>query len=899
MQPNTIYQGRFKGLDERIIYTVRFEFEKDNTASGQHIISIGDPGDDIRFAGENTVEIQSQVNDTFDHIMQTSATIRLLVKDDHPEFYVSDYRKVMVTIYGKQYDNNFNYANPNVNESNFGIILFSGYVEPMSYQQGFDQEWDELEINCIDILSATKYRKYRNITTKSAYDAFKAHTANRSLLALIFEAIYGSADGVVINLTPEGYCASLKGIMYDRSIKTSETGSNNIFGEVYLNEAIFFGDEFDNIATYYDVLENIMQYLNLRMTTDDGNILIYSFDKLKNMRQDDTQEDYDPDEDIDTTITFYDIYNPFSANYNVKTRSIGLSIDNSISRAEVFNNISVKADFESMDYDIVDDPLDSKGVTSDFSPELYGRELISYGSGTSAKERFKQQVRTGNYHDDGCSVHDKYYRILRHSKWQGINVTPYPTSQFRSLFTHLNSNAAAMVAFGDTNSFQDMDRYIVVKPKTNRVVNATYNGTDTVNLNPTSGLTNYIIIDCKMLCTPSIDNQLTKWRYNEGGIVDTGGLNRLNAFSIVDKTDSYPKHKPYHANDSTPWRYTFDFYNNGSSTAQNNILPPSDHMLTARIMAGANRQAMLRCQLWITGDNGVTKYVSEDSAGNLTWVNNYSFFYLPITIKKGDYFIGTEFSVTNQNYGNYAFDDKGLIIPINSGDVPGGKFNFKIYQLADISFTEGTSAWDEVDALFIRDLSIKVKANQKAADDFTDKSDVVYSSKTDASFVNNKEFSFKINSALTTDDIAALGLEASDKIIISNPLLKSANIYNPLTSIYSCITKRQDKAEAHFVDAAYREHSRPFVEMQMTVPEGLDADNPGNRDKTGVDHSYVFYHPFSFWRMPEGLSTISKKFYPYAISHNLQQCTAEIKIKECNYKEEEPATSVIPYTASK
>ena len=105
---------------------------------------INTPGSDILFTTD-PVQIESSVNDTFDHLLRGSASIRLLTRNFISDFFCTSCMDAVVNIFRD------------------GKCVFAGFIEPQAYSQPYNETYDELELSCIDILSALQYSKYRNI----------------------------------------------------------------------------------------------------------------------------------------------------------------------------------------------------------------------------------------------------------------------------------------------------------------------------------------------------------------------------------------------------------------------------------------------------------------------------------------------------------------------------------------------------------------------------------------------------------------------------------------------------------------------------------------------------------------------------------------------------------------
>lgn len=70
--------------------------------------------------------------------------------------------------------------------------IFAGFIEPQTLSQPYNDRWDELELNCIDALSALQYSKYKNVGALGVIYAFvKAEAAQRSFYDIATEILQG------------------------------------------------------------------------------------------------------------------------------------------------------------------------------------------------------------------------------------------------------------------------------------------------------------------------------------------------------------------------------------------------------------------------------------------------------------------------------------------------------------------------------------------------------------------------------------------------------------------------------------------------------------------------------------------------------------------------------------
>lgn len=121
--------GHFKDIDENTIYVEIINSEYNN-----YDIDI-DSSANVAFS-DDPIEITTNVEDSFSPIISRSATISLLTRTYLGNaLYAKNAESIIVNIY----KNN--------------KCVFAGFVTPNIYSQGYANEWEQLDINCIDYLS--------------------------------------------------------------------------------------------------------------------------------------------------------------------------------------------------------------------------------------------------------------------------------------------------------------------------------------------------------------------------------------------------------------------------------------------------------------------------------------------------------------------------------------------------------------------------------------------------------------------------------------------------------------------------------------------------------------------------------------------------------------------------
>lgn len=112
----------------------------------------------VKFSAE-PVEITQQQDNTFEHILKTQCKIRLVTKEWLGDYlFAANYSSIVVNVW---VDNH---------------CVFCGYVTPHTYNQSYAHQWEEVEINCVDILSTLKDRR---LTDNTTYEELVAQSTTR------------------------------------------------------------------------------------------------------------------------------------------------------------------------------------------------------------------------------------------------------------------------------------------------------------------------------------------------------------------------------------------------------------------------------------------------------------------------------------------------------------------------------------------------------------------------------------------------------------------------------------------------------------------------------------------------------------------------------------------------
>lgn len=235
-----ILTGQFRDVKNKL-YTLTI-----NNQNGiEETVVIGNRG--LQFAG-SPVTIESNVDDSFTHIIRKNATINLVT-----DKYIGD----------KLFANNS--RNISVRIDDDSKTIFQGYVEPSTFNQPFVNSIDEFSINCTDSLSTLQYFNYKKTTVKN-YDDLKQTaeiTSFRQILDDLFQQLGGK-------------------FYYDLSKAVKKGREKSVFEDLSISETYLFGDDFDDIWTEEEVLEQMLQYLNLHIIQEGNDYYIFDWESIRN-----------------------------------------------------------------------------------------------------------------------------------------------------------------------------------------------------------------------------------------------------------------------------------------------------------------------------------------------------------------------------------------------------------------------------------------------------------------------------------------------------------------------------------------------------------------------------------------------------------------------------------------
>lgn len=860
---------------------------------------IGEKNGELSFT-DDPVDLTSQVNDTFDHLLCQQATVRLLARNFVPDFFCASCRDAVVNIYRE------------------GKCLFAGFIEPQSYSQGYNEEFDEIELSCIDALTALQYAKYRDVGSLGVlYNVVKAEAEQRTFLVMLKEIL----GGVTAELDIVG--GNAMRYLYDGSKAVDDLAGNRyaIFGQLTVSELLFMGDEEDDVWQQDEVLEEILKYLNLHIVQDGFTFYLFSWESVKG----------------DERIYWRDLLTGASVTTARQTTDIVTGLvtdtDTTISVGEVYNKIMLTAKVESME-SVIESPLDNDLLKSPFSnKQKYMTEYSSDGEGTKALNAFDAMTHGQETSYSGGCVTDWYVQMMNNSQWLfpksgSGNLMEEYCSEGRN--QHLLPNflaknqGAAIMALGKVEKKTDgkdnsptskveMTNYLVVSvngncddkeattyPNTNSlkagIPRAVYNGSMTGGVfSPTDeGTTNYIVLSGKLVLNPVMaltDTYKAIYNYDGGkwGNLFTG-IGKWSGVTVPSRNNGDGRYytqqwwKAALPNETVVWDMEtahgfVPFTDTGPQLYEfkySAIGDGSDHI---------SKVGVLACML-IIGDKCVVEKGTEGQVTDFEWrkyktleecSNEDEYYQQCFTIgfdpKIGDKIVGTKFDLQNNVNYELGIDAEGIAIPIKKADKVSGRVKFMILGPVNALWDVVTrrhktwfrhTKWNSttipllahVSSIMVEQFEVKIYSDNGLVNNTGD-NDLVYMSDTKESFVNVKDdIEMKINSALTAAECQAL--DVTDSVKMSTPLNTLTG--EGLLAVYDYSRGMSAKPEQLYVDYYYKEWHAPRVIMTQKL---TDTDG-------GIVSLFAHYrHPM-----------MDKTFFVQGISRNLEEGYAEMTLKE-------------------
>ena len=673
-------------------------------------IEIGTEKADVYFS-EDPAEIENEVNDTFDVLLRNSAKIRLLCGNLITNLFSTSCRDAVVNIYKND------------------TCIFAGFIEPQTLSQPYNDRWDELELNCIDALSALQYSKYKNVGALGVIYAFvKAEAAQRSFYDIATEILQGVTEGLDILGNQ-----NIK-FWYDGSKAVDAQTANRyqVFKQLSISDLLFLGDDESDVWQQDEVLEELLKYLNLHIVQDGFNFYIFSWESVKAA----------PDK-----IIWHDIVANSTKTTVQQAVTIALAnvadCDTTISIGDVYNQLLLTAKVENIE-SVIESPLDDDLLVSPYiNKQKYLTEYSSDGEGKTAYNAFYAMTHNQKTTYGAGAITDWYLQVMRNKQWTfpmkgntDIDIVDYfgseGTNQHALPDWLGQAPGAAIMALGSVkmNTANDdnsptskvnMTNYLAVSVNGNGIdndENKTYPSVADIQKNIPYAV--YTGNKAGGVFSPS-DEKTTNYIVLSGKVI-------LNP--IMRQTNTYTNlhNKEWHGglpmglkeNEIYVWHQTVPSRNNGNGRyytrqywqaeapdkevswhegADSGFYPytgegPEEYEFKYSAVGDStdtiSKVAVLACML-VIGDKCVVETGTDGQTTDFVWQkykersecqSDDEYYQQCFTIgfdpKIGDKLVGTEFSIQNNIDYKMGIDAEGIAIPITKGDKISGQVRFMI-----------------------------------------------------------------------------------------------------------------------------------------------------------------------------------------------------------------------------
>lgn len=893
-------------------------------------VEIGADGSHVHFAAD-PVEINSCVNDSFDTLLRSEATVRLSTRTFLKDLFTENITDGVVNILRE------------------GRVLFAGFIEPQVYNQSYVDREDDLDITCLDLLSAMQYLKFSGIGRPgSDYAAIRRQGGSSSLRDLLIEAVDSLADNIIIQKIPA--------TAPRMRILCADTRETQLLSALGVARLLMLGDDEESTWTMQETADQILRTLNMHMCQNGDELLVFpwSFVRPAEFRQDPTPE---------RTMQWLDLRDPDSGVTQRRSSYVTLTPDNvedadtSLSIGEVYNRISVCCETKAVD-ELIRSPLEEDDLTSPFSRRQ--KYLTEYSIGNRdvnlGYRQLRELIHRGLESEYAGMLTDWYVQVMEHPGWEFTRHADVAeeaeaaascaqgTDQHCTPNCIASSITAALMKVGSIDYELPLrdDSPKKLDMKTMLVIGVNGNGNDTPEgtypsaadlqraaplavyrsempgeaLNPSGSSTNYIVFSGTVgLALPLADS--VPWRELDGPSFVCGpgspGYGNLQGYGKLAYSDDRPTDSPekwaryysrkfYTAHTPGETLYTLPAGKSGMTplgerspyiyTVRGGDIPyPGMGDITHPGMEDViNKVPVLHCMLRVgdkclveVGSKGVPSdfewhtYKTPEECADLTEYYCQSFT-LGFNPKPDDYLVGPEHDLCDNIGFDLGIDAKGTAIPVRHSDKLQGDIEFSILGPAFILWDDHKKKhtvlpppwqkpWEietipllaHVSHIELKSFEVKIY-NDLGAQGQSSREDIVYTSDTSESCINPKDdITFRIHSALSATDRAALGMSEGGCL--------SHLIFLATGEPFECSLGQASVAplEQHYVDAYYKEYHRPRIMLEQQLQD-KDADG-----LPLADCMNIFRHP----ALPQ------HDFFVQGLSRNLREACATLTLKEC------------------
>ena len=844
--------GTFKSLSDTYTYTVNIGTTRTATITDPTETSARNQ---IMFA-DDPVTITCDRQDLTKRIIISQCTINL-VSDMNltNDLYADSDRSISVTV------------------TRGSTRCFFGYVDPLQFDQGYAQPWEEISITATDPLGALSDKNVGKLNQTSYGSGVIVSTW--SLLTACLNAVGISSVTDTINST-------VKSSMQNTMIAMS----------------IFYGESEDDYMTLEDVVNEICRYWNLYVCYTGSGALIHGT--------------------INESLTS----TALGSQLTIATGS-----DTSISVDSPYTQVNVKCDIEQQP-EAVTSFTDKDSLYSDYQygPVKYMTEYVSPGEGKTAFNAFYRMINGRDPYENynprnKAYMQDCYVWVKRNDAWKfnGLGHQGYVeymgategtghtsmTAPQQDILSWLKNNnyRGALVAFGKNNkvdmkddsaqpncSFKDC--LIISINGSYQTEGASWQSMQTIinnmktdianaapiceytNINaeilspPNANIINYLVISGQILLNPVQELSGTNWGSNAAKLTNTlqNAQNACPAWGSVaveklyNDSPTMTKHTVDHPDNDDGAYYQQGWYNGQGSIVNTRMgvygdLENSKNQgLEYKYSQTNNREnwddinklPILECELKVgdkycverldQGEQGVGKFEWMTAADASSHGLNPTFT-IGINPKPGDFIIGQSHAIENNiNWQQNLGGKSGTAIPIKMSDELSGEISFKVIGPCMIMWNQSTldSWWYKdlwlnmtsipvltlIQSIIISDFKVETVSNNGMvwSGASNTENDLVYMSNTNETYKEKLEETVKIVTPLTDDEYHQLNIEYEPS---------ASYVYNSDSTPFHGWGNNNTKPEECLVDFLYNEYKVPRKKISFSMKTSAIAGQNG------------------------------------------------------------------------
>lgn len=522
--------------------------------------------------------------------------------------------------------------------------IFTGYVLPESFNQGFHNTYDEFTLNCIDRLAALKYSKYTRINDGGFV----------SVIDILKEGLLYKGGLTHIDLPDD---------LFQYSTYNDLEVESRHFENLFISESNFFNED-GEAWTWAEVIEELMKYLCCTCYIKDGtiaNILHYPHLVEANLKTR-TRRKY-----FKTSSNWYDV-SAEDQNFELSWYRYNLS-DGNVTILPAYNEVKIKSDNYPIDFDEADfTSLEADNITDTNQTTMQSGRILPF---TGYLYKITQAINPNNSGKEYWWL-TSFYKPKGNVVMQGYNdgASSIDTSIYPTKLNLLN-------------------KYIGCSLIGQTVKGAKEDGSNILNYNFTPSLTNYLVLSL----IPYQGDYQYYWPTSNDYLLEyvsttpiVSGPNFYITFDISGKL--YAKAQGKYASISTvDERDTFSFDNISNQTSNNYAFGGIDDRLLP-LPSNPSLTAMLRFGNYYWNGSG--------------WVTSFATFELPIEEDASKYG-----SFTNKKTSKFTQNIEGglYVIPCNASTIMNGTIEFRLlypkkFENWWYKFAGSTTSWDPSQIIF-------------------------------------------------------------------------------------------------------------------------------------------------------------------------------------------------------